>query len=239
MRIGDWGPAQLALAAVALVIGLGIGGLGPRAEVRDLRARLTELEARPCEEGQGRMARLFGGSWPTRAPSESADTPTAPSDDVAVDGPAQPEPPDPAPPEGTAPGSDDGATAPNVDPERSGTEEMLDLLDVRRAQAVAALRQQAGATDEQMDDMDGIIDEMNANLGALADELVALSSGRQPSRTEMMGLAADALDVLLETEASMSSVLSEEQLAELEDDVLDPTAFVDGSVIQRFAELDR
>ena len=40
----EWGARHFVLAAVTLVVGLVIGGLGPRAEVRSLRARLEQLE---------------------------------------------------------------------------------------------------------------------------------------------------------------------------------------------------
>src|SRR5262249_5204063 len=122
--------------------------------------------------------------------------------------------------------------APAEDPDRpDAAQHMKDALDLRRAQAQAALREQAGATDEQMDQVDQIVAGMNADLESLATDFVAASGQGEPSRHDLMVFASDTLDVLINTEESLGTVLDEDQIHQLTADALDPTAYVDGGVV--------
>jgi hypothetical protein len=226
---------HLLLAAVALVFGLVIGGLGPRSEVRALQARVDELEAAP-RRGGAQVTSLFRGRmWENEAsgspaPEPSADV-VAPSPEPAAE-PSDAEPPSQVP---SSPPSGPGDAPPLDD---HAAEQIKEGLQIRRAQAIAALREQAGATEDQMADVDEIVDQMNADLAAVAETWVAATGEGDLSRRDMMLLASETLDVLIDTEDALYGTFSSEQRASLSEEILDPTAYVDGSVVDRFAELE-
>lgn len=127
----EWAAKHFVFAAVTLVIGLVIGGLGPRAEVRSLRARLDDVESQPRARAVGReLANVFRGRpWEGEAPSPSSASPT----------PSNPRgPTDPGDDEPEAIIADDAALVENID-------RMKEAMEIRRTQAIAALREQAEA----------------------------------------------------------------------------------------------
>jgi hypothetical protein len=232
--MGSWNAKALLAAAVALVVGLVLGGLGPRTELRELREQVAELERHPVRRDVGRQ--IFGEVFAPRASP------------AAGDGAAPPEPEDVA--DRGEPASDPEPGEPErgfrVEVDRPGgqvpaeqVDQMKDALDMRRAQAVAALREQAGASDEQMAEVDEIVAAMNADLEVLAEEFVATVSEGEPSRRDMMSFAADTLDVLIDTEDRLGGVLDDEQLEAVSDEALDPTAYVDGAIVDVLSRLDR
>lgn len=228
----DWGAKHLIAAVLMLAIGLVVGGLGPRAEVRSLRKQLAELEERPCERATGsQIASVFGGRpWQPRP-----------------DRPAFQDEPE-APDEARQPATEGGQVKIELGDDAAGSagddleniEMLKDALALRRSQAMAALREQARATDEQMDTVDSIVDDMNADLKALAEEFVeTVKDGQEPSRRDLMTFAADTLDVLIETEDALYGALPPEQREQLTDEVLDPTSYVDSSVVDILSTLDQ
>jgi hypothetical protein len=217
-----WSSLQVLAVGAAVLVGLVIGGLGPRAELRSLRAEIDLLEARPCT----------GSQVGTRIFSEVLRPPGTPE---AGGGPSNPdgEPGDGREAGGGAPRGREG--------DQRDVERMKDALDVRRAQAAAALRERAAADDAQMAQIDEITSEMNDALRQLATEFVQVanaSGSGMPSRRDAMWFAADALDILIEAEESMWGTLDDEQAAGVDPDVLDPTAYIDGTIVDVMAELD-
>ena len=193
---------------------------------------MAELEAKPCAKGTGRqIANVFGGK-----PWGSTPDRDKPAEEQA---------------EGEPDATDDGKDKVEVNfgskrgkAGKQPTDEDIgvikDALALRRAQAMAALKEQAGASDEQMKSVEGAVDAMNGNLRALAEEFVAtIEEGTEPSRRDMMLFAADTLDVLIETEDALYQALPEGQRESLDDAVLDPTSYVDASVIDVLSALDR
>src|SRR5688572_1367528 len=86
----EWRAKHLLGAAVALVIGLAVGGLGPRSEARGLREQLAVARDRECEREVGReIATVFQGR-----PWEPAPPPDPPPDPLPGPVP-EVEPPDP------------------------------------------------------------------------------------------------------------------------------------------------
>jgi hypothetical protein len=229
----DWKGKHVFAAAIALVVGLVVGGIGPRAEVRSLQARVAELEDRG---GRSRNVgrQIFGEVFRPRVEAQAP-----PADATAPD----PVPEDPDQAEVRRPS---GREDPDVDEPAAaesraeGAQRMKDALELRRTQARAALREQAGASDDQMDEVDRIVDDMNAELQTLAQAFVdQVGEGGEPDRHDMMEFASDTLQVLLSTEDAMSQVFDPDQLDQLSQDALDPTGYVDGSVVDVLATLDR
>jgi hypothetical protein len=225
--MSEFGPRQLVLIGIAIVVGLVLGGLGPRSEVRALREEIATRGDEACDDRRvGReIASVFQGRpW---EPSEQTERPvTAPAPAPAVE----------APSDGVVEiqiENDDGP-----DPESIGA--MRDAMELRRTQAEAALREQAGATDAQMRTVESIADGMNEELHTLASEFVETvqASGGEPTRHELMVFAADTLDVLLAAEEQMYSAFDAEQRAAVDEEATDPLSFVDGRVVEVLAELD-
>lgn len=225
----DWGAKHLIAAALMLVVGLIAGGVGPRAEVRELRDQVKALEERPCAKGSGRqIANVFGGRPWGSTPSESS-----------KENPRDQEP-DAEEPKDRDVEVKIGNGKDLDEPSDEDIGLVKDALALRRTQAMAALREQAGASEEQMKTVEAAVDTMNTNLRSLAEEFVeTVKAGEDPSRRDMMLFAADTLDVLIETEDALYGALPAEQREDLEDSVLDPTSYVDSSVIDVLAALDR
>lgn len=212
--MAEWRAKHLLGAAGALVVGLAVGGLGPRAEIRSLRARLAAAEEQaPPERDVGReIAQVFQGR-----PWEPPETPPP-----APDAPADPPPAEPAGPV-------------------ESLDAVRDAMDIRRTQARAALQQQADASDEQMASVDAIVADMNADLRDLATDLVERfrESEGEPERRELMMFAADTLDVLIGAEEALAEALTPGQREALDEQALDPLSYVDGSIVELLAEIDR
>lgn len=218
-----WTAVHVVTVGLALAFGLVAGSFGPRSEVRALRAQVAELEARPCRTAVG--PRIF--SEVLRAPSTTR-------------GPSEPAPDALPAPEG----SGDAAPAePMADAAaEEEVERMKSALDLRRVQATAALLEQVAADDEQMATVEQITADMNAQLRQLATEFVESAQsagGGMPTRREAMLFAADALDILVGAEEAMWETVPPDRAEELDPDLLDPTAFIDGSIVDVMAELDR
>jgi hypothetical protein len=228
----------LAGAAVALVIGLALGGLGPRAEIRGLKKQLAGTQE--CEtRGVGReLASAFSGKpWEAALDKdEVAALDRVRADDHADDGDED----DPEEGGMTVEWTigDDG----EFDPEdlEQGMQMAKDAMSLRQAQARAALDEQAQPSDEQWDAIDDAMNNMNADLNDLAQEFVdTLVDGEEPSRRDAMIFAADTLDVILEADDSIFGALDSDQRSAVEDEAIDPLAHIDPELLNIFLELDR
>lgn len=231
----DWGAKHAVAIVLAAVVGIVIGGLPGRDRVRALETQVELLEDRPCDGGVGRgIAQVFQGR-PWEAPGAAPVAP-APSPEIVAPEPAEDDD-DGGPAVVVTVGDDDDEQALS-DPQT--IEAMRDAMDARRAQARQALREQAGASDDQLDAIDQVVDDMNAELRTLAEDFVdtVAGTGGEPGRREMMLFAADTLDVLIGAEDQLYSTLEEGQREGLDDEVLDPLSYVDGSVVEVLQELD-
>jgi hypothetical protein len=236
----------VAVTAVAIVVGVLLGGFGPRAEVRDMQERIREIEATPCTNRLGRDLALLMGQGVGRPGSEPL-----PFDDepAAADGDRSPE----------EIASDNPAAAEmarEIDEAEAEAEEeireaVLDglsdeeeleafrtALELRRAQARAALGEQVDPDDDQWEAIDGAVEQMNDTLIGLGEELTGIiASGEDPTRRDAMEFTADALDALLDAEDQMRGALDDEQLADLDDEALDPFSYIDPELIDVLMEL--
>ncbi|MCA9489524.1 MAG: hypothetical protein KC621_06360 [Myxococcales bacterium] len=236
-----WGAAHLLLAAVALVVGLVIGGLGPRSEARGLREKLDELSSRECASGNDmgkQIAEVFRGRpLASNLPDVQVDEPTAePETEPASDE----EPRSRRGKRGQGFQIDiDGEDGSEPQTPEEAVAMAREAMELRRTQARAALAE-AGVSDEQLSSIDEAMDRMNQDLSALTETFVAtVQEGGEPDRREMMMFAADTLDVLLEGEDALYGVLDEEQRADIDDAALDPFSYIDGGVVDALMQLER
>jgi hypothetical protein len=234
--------AKLVLAAgVGLAIGLALGGLGPRAENRLLKARVEALEKAKGGGGlpAGLAGVLNGEVWRDEgSPAPRPSPRPSPS-------PAEPDEPTPAP--STEADGDDGEVISisfgddddddDVDPAQS-IEAAREAMELRQRQAWRALEEQARPSPEQRQTIEDAVGAMNDELVAIASELArSVESGREPERRELMVFAADTLETMIATEDVIYETLGAERAAEVDAEVLDPTAYVDASVLDVLSEL--
>ncbi len=231
-----WGAKHAVVVVLAAVVGLAVGGLPARDEARALQTKVELLEGRECDRQVGfELAEMLRGGRLSDVDSRRPERPETPPEPAA-----EPAPDDDAPSTDDAIvvefGDDDGDNAADG---LQSIEAMRDAMELRQVQSRAALREQTGASDEQMETVDDIVGDMNDELRGLADDFAdMIGDGGEPDRREMMLFAADALDVFIGTEDAILDTFDDEQLAQLDDEAHDPFSFVDGSVIEALQELD-
>ncbi len=229
---------HVAIAAITLVLGLVLGGLPPRAELRRTQQELEEAQAADCSGQVGRdLALLLGqGAAAPRTPQEEAiDRPA----EIAAEHPEAVEVAEQIDAEMEAA---EAEVATGLE-ELAASGEELELartaLDLRRAQSRAALVEDADPSDEQLEAIDQAWTDMNEVLVDLSDELVGmLAEGQEPTRRDAMGFAADALDAMLVAEQSIEGLLDADQLGDLEEDALNPFNYIDPGIIDALEGLD-
>jgi len=221
---------------VALAVGLVLGGLGPRAELRTLKDQLDGKPAKCESSGIGRqIASAFRGR-PWEANLDD--------DEIAGDPEPEPEPTaEPAAPEnGIQINFGNGEDGEGPDPEdiEEGIDMMRDAMQLRKTQARAALDEAVGPSDEQWNEIDNAIAEMNGDLKMLAEEFVdTIGAGEEPSRREAMLFAADTLEVMLEADDRLYDSLTPEQIDDMDAEAIDPFAHIDPDIVDIFMELDQ
>ena len=113
-------------------------------------------------------------------------------------------------------------------------------LELRRAQARAALVEGAEPSQAQLDDIDQAVQDMNDALLSLSGELTEmLESGEEPERRQAMSFAADALDTMITAEDQFRDTLSQEQIEALDDQALDPFSYISPDIIDTLQSLDQ
>lgn len=227
-------------AGVALVVGLAVGGLGPRSEVRALRARLDAVQEVDC--GPNRLPAELAGVLQGR-PWDDTRTPRPSPRSDAPDVPEAPEaapvaPIDRAEPALVMEGEDGEPVAPEDFSE--GLDMAREAMQVRSRQAWRALEEQANPTPEQKVVIEQAVASMNDELVAVAQALVdSVASGQEPQRRDMMVFAADALETMISTEDAIFDTLTPEQREGLDAEVLDPSSYVDASVVDVLEAIER
>lgn len=219
-------------ASLAIVLGLVLGGLPARSEVRSMRRELHALQKRDCGVGRGLGSMFQGGPMMMRADEVRA----AVSADAGPPDGARAATTTPAPPPRAAPVAQE---APSEAPSR--VELGREALDIRRTQARAALLEEANPDRAQLETFDAAVEEMNGELHDLARIFVDdfARTDREPSRHELMVFAADTLDVLITAGDRMKGALSEEQQRGVSEESIDPLSYVDPALADLLAEIDR
>ncbi len=228
---------HVAIAAVALLVGFLIGGLAPRAEVRDLELQLATAEAGNCDQGQvGRDLALLlgqGGDARPAPPSSPRAEALERPERIREENPEAARLADDLNEEARA--AEDEVMDELADIEAPAPEDLeiaRTALDLRRAQSRAAVVEDTDATNDQLEDLDEAYGEMNDTLIGLSEELVdMLAAGSEPSRRDAMEFAAEALDAMLLAEERVEGVFDAEQLGALEEDALNPFNYVDPAIV--------
>jgi len=218
---------ELIVGALALVLGVVLGGLLPRAEVRRLEAEAEELRSRECRSGVGSdLASLL-----LRPPIPTADEPDEPAP-VEVLGEPVGDAPAPAP-EGAEPAEGD------VEVFGEDVEAAKTALRLRTTQARASLFEDAAPDEGQVESFDAAVDDMNDDLHELAEGMVSrFREHGEPTRREAMVFAADVLDVVITAEDRMAESLDPEQLDDVDEAALDPFSYIDPALLDLLSELD-
>lgn len=220
------------LVAVALALGIVLGAWQPRNELRELRAEADALRAELARSGRGQaisgvQSLLQDGlthrerpePTPKDAPSEAAPEAPDPTDEAA------------APPEEALP---EEAPADLAQTQAA----MEEMLEARRAQALAALTEQADLDEQQTAQVEALMDEMNAAMRSHVDGFVqqVLSQG-DVERHDMLVVAADMLDTVIVTDEKMQALLGDELYDSVDPEAVDPLSYVDGSTLSSLAQL--
>lgn len=226
-RMRSFGPV-----VASLVVGLALGAWQPRGELLRLRAENAELRSRSLLDDRSEAAagirEILRARPPGRAPGpDRAAAAPAASDAPAVA--AAEEDPLPLADEASARGDGPAADA----------QALTDAMDARRAQAEAALAEQADLDEEEADAVRKVMDEMNAQLAKEIDAFVrdALANG-EVERRDMLGFAADALDVVLAADDAMRDALPEGALDGVDDTLVDPLAYISGDTLAPLTRLE-
>lgn len=199
---------QFVFAAVGIVLGFVLGGVGPRMDLAVLQDRLTATEAElALAQQQSRGGRR--PSLPVPGMSEMF----SPPDDVE-----EPEPEDlEAPDEGDGPEVlvvDSGMPreiAPGPEDIAEEFDLAVDAQRLRAAQSRAALAEQADLSDAELDEFDSIVSDMNAELAEYGDILMDIAlSGEEPEAEEMLGLTHEVTGILYDTQTAVNDLVGTE-----------------------------
>ncbi len=224
---------RLLVGMVGILVGVVIGRLGPTEELSAIRAQLAEARSNAdCEaRGVGRdLAVLMGSglSMPTGPGASSPEPDTEQLERELAEAEAEAEL------------LKDEATQ-ELRRELADDQELQaarTALALRRSQARAALIEGADPSDDQLETIDGAVEDMNASLEILAQDLVDMfEEGGEPGRRDAMVFAAEALDTMIAAEDRIWDALDSSQQASVEDGAIDPFSHVDPDLVDVLAQL--
>ena len=218
-RIGDYlGRMKNALfAALGIVIGFVLGGIGPRMDLAELQAALDETRAAldDVEQQTRRNPALpVPGMSDMFAPDPEGSDPDGmdPEDDEGID---------------AADEADEMMLDADVDPDAGGARTALaddfdiavDAQRMRAAQSRAALQEQADLSDADMTEFDDIVDDMNIALSDYGDALLDIAlSGEEPEPEQMLILTHEVTGILYDSQTAVNDLIGTEGM-----DEADPT----------------
>ena len=191
-------------AAIGVVLGFVLGGIGPRMDLTVLQDKLTATEAElALAQQNGRSGRR--PSLPVPGMSEMF---SPPDDDFE-----EPEDVEASTEEGEA----EVLVVDTGMPEAfaAGPEELAEEFDLavdaqrlRAAQSRAALAEQADRSDADLDEFDNIVSDMNAELAEYGDVLMDIAlSGEEPEAEEMLGLTHEVTGILYDTQTAVNDLV--------------------------------
>ena len=200
---------QIGFVVVGVVLGFLLGGVGPRGELGDLRQELAEANER-ADAAERRAVRKSGGSMFLPGMSQAFSTPSG--DDVPDDGERTRRI---AGEDGAeiviVEGEDGGRGGPNADlPPEERFDLAVDAQRLRAEQSRAALQQQGDLDDEQMARVDDVVNQMNADLAYLGEDVLDLMlADEEPEAADVLGVSHDVTGVLYEAQTEMDAIVAE------------------------------
>lgn len=217
---------------MGFLVGLVVGGLGPRAEVRSLEKQLFEIKRTGSRaDRSNEFTRMFTDRLgideaDTRRPSDGAEPKTPEGATSTADG-------DPPPSMKTEVEDDDpGEATPPAKLSEADLRAAKEAMAIRAAAARAALMEDVEPTEEQLASIDDVLAEMNDRLVDVVERAsLAMRDGEEPERLEMFRLAADGLEAFAAAEEGILSQLTPEQRAAVREEATDPTSFIDARVV--------
>ncbi len=200
---------QFVFAAVGIVIGFVLGGIGPRMDLTVLQDKLTAAQAELAlaqqqSRGGRRPSLPVPGMSEMFSPPDNIEAPEEPEDLEAPDEGDGPEVlvVDTGMPEAFAPGPEDIAEEFDL---------AVDAQRLRAAQSRAALAEQADLSDAELDEFDSIVSDMNAELAEYGDVLMDIAlSGEEPEAEEMLGLTHEVTGILYDTQTAVNDLVGSE-----------------------------
>lgn len=219
------------IGAAALVIGLLIGSVIPSSKIRGLEQEIEELESRQQRSRAEDIAMFLRQGQLSRAEEPLVlDERPEPLEDGVLDEAEDPGEMRRRERRGEVQDWEDF-------PEDGGLDAVREAMQLRRTQAREALRQQAGAKEEQLDSVDAAVDGMNTQLQDLADRVFAdIVEYGEPDRRQMLEFSSEALDIVIATDDAIRGSFEEDQLWDVEDPALDPFSYVDPTILDAFAD---
>ncbi len=220
--LSRFGLAALVGAAIGLVAGFVIGGVGPRRELADAQREIDRLEDE-LESGGGRWRSPVPGlDRILRSPDGEGEAPVG---DDREPMPSAPEV------EGQALQAVDGLDG-GVPREswrdrwrsraRESREERYDAFTraasvqrVRRIQSRAALLEQAELTDEEEAELDSVLGDLNDSLAGYGEEILLLAARDEPPPPrDLLGITHDVTGILSTAQQRLEALLGPERMGQ-------------------------
>ena len=190
---------KVAIALGALVVGFVLGGLKPRVQLQEAQEAHVEALEQACpERPRTRVLPGIGEVLPDLSSPPSRPKPKAEKTPDALNV------------EFSSPESTD---EPGVD-----TLEQFDLAvtaqGVRSAQSRQALIEQADLSDEEAEELDRVLQDMNADLAFYGEDLLSLAMQQEPDPTDALGLTHEVTGVLYESQLALDELIGEADVDE-------------------------
>jgi hypothetical protein len=216
-------------AAIALLAGLFFGGMGPRAELRQVRKELAEAKEAAARARSSANLPLALGMGSLMAARDRAQS--VPRFVVPDGGAASADPPRDRPDGGRARRlfGDGGAEA---------FATMKTAADLRAAQFRTAFVDEAGLTPEKEQTFQGIIDKMNQEFAKAADEIAETlkAKGQKVRPRDMADIGAKLLEIYRKTDDAFTAGLDDNGRAAQSRTQFDVLTQVDIGSFKRLAE---
>jgi hypothetical protein len=201
---------RIGFAALGLVGGFILGGLGPRSDIADIKQQLAEAEQR-AQDAESRAARRSVGSSFMPGFGQAFGNPRA--SEGAGEQLTQDDGRKHRKPEGEAELSVvEGQGGQDWDdrPPMERFDLAVDAQRLRARQSRAALIEQADLDEEQVARADGVIGRMNEELAYLGEDVVDLMlSEEEPEAQDVLGVSHDVTGVLYEAQVELDAIVAE------------------------------
>lgn len=231
---------QIIMVAVALFVGVILGGIGPRSDLRLLQTQITELESRECkpEVKAGDIGALFSQRMSRAKDKSDRDRKEHKEEKLGTAAPTAA--PDSAEAKAETPVPRPAGMRDALAADAAQLAQAKATLDLRRTQSRQAFIESAKLEEAQVKDFDEAMVKMNDGLREVAEQLAdVLEAGEEPSRHEMMVFAAEALDVFIETDSQLNDLLTDDQYNSVKEDALDPVNYIDPALLDIFMGLQQ